>query len=161
MKALIAADGKTLGSSISKRFGHARWYLIVDPESDTVVEQLENVNPEDHHEVVAKAAARGVTTIITGNVGPRSYELMSLHNLQVAHAKRMTARAALVRFKEGALKILDAPTVRRNVEEHALLLQGRRQQFRKGRRLTTGKGSYSGGAPRGQHHLQQYAGRGH
>jgi predicted Fe-Mo cluster-binding NifX family protein len=161
MKVLIAADGKTLGSGISKRFGSARWYLIVDPETDTVVEKLENVNREDHHEVVLKAAERGVTTIITGNIGPRSYELMSLHNLQMAHAKQMTVREALVRFKEGTLKILDAPTVRKNVEEHALLLQGRRQQFRKARRLTTGKGYYSGGIPRGQHHLQQYAGRGH
>jgi predicted Fe-Mo cluster-binding NifX family protein len=161
MRVLIAADGKTLGSGVSKRFGNARWYLIVDPETETVVEELENVNPEDHHEVVSKAAKRGVTTIITGNIGPRSYELMSLHNLQVAHAKQMAASAALVRFKEGVLKILDAPTVRKNVEERALLLQGRRQQFRKRGRPRTGKGSYVGGAPRGQHHLQQYAGRGH
>ena len=161
MKVLIAADGKTLDSRIAKRFGHAVWYLIVDLETDKVVERLENVRSEDHHEVVPKAAERGVTTIVTGNIGPRSYELISLYSLQVAHAKQMTVRAALVRLKEGALRILDAPSVRKNVEEHELLLQGRRAQFGKGRRTETARGTYSSATPRGQHHLQQYGGRGH
>ena len=161
MKVLIAADGKTLDSRIAKRFGHAVWYLIVDLESDKVIERLENLRSEDHHEVVPKAAERGVTTIVTGNIGPRSYELISLHNLQVAHAKQITARAALLRLKEGALKILDAPTLRKNTEEHEQLLLGRRAQFRKGRKSESARAMYSSVIPRGQHHLQQYGGRGH
>lgn len=161
MRVLIASDGKTLGSTIAKRFGHARWYLIVDLETGKVVTTQQNVNREDHHDVVAKAAGEGVTAILTGNIGPRSYELISLHELQVAHAKHMTVQEALDRFRAGGLKILDAPTVRRNVEEHAFLMQGRRQQFRKGGRSRAGWGSSGGQTPRGQHHLQQYAGRGH
>ena len=161
MKVLFAAEGKTLDSRIAKRFGHAHWYLTVDLETEEVTERMENLQPEDHHEVVPKAAEHGVATIVTGNIGPRSYELISLHNLQVAHATQMTVGAALVRLKEGALKILDAPSLRKNIEEHELLLQGRRAQFGRGRRSEIARETYSSATPRGHHHLQQYGGRGH
>jgi predicted Fe-Mo cluster-binding NifX family protein len=161
MRALIAADGKTLDSAIAKRFGKAQWYLIVDLETNRIEQKLPNLKPEDHHEVVSDAAKWGVAVIVTGNIGPRSYELISLHNLQVAHARDMSVRAALDRLRNRALKILDAPTVRKNVEEHELILRGRRAQFAKGGRTGRVKTTYSSTTPRGQHHLQQYGGRGH
>ncbi|MFQ5797081.1 MAG: NifB/NifX family molybdenum-iron cluster-binding protein [Bacteroidota bacterium] len=55
MKILIAADGNTLDSRISKRFGKGAWYLIVDLETMRV-NAFENVEPRDHHEIVPKAA---------------------------------------------------------------------------------------------------------
>jgi predicted Fe-Mo cluster-binding NifX family protein len=160
MKVLIASEGSTLESPVAKRFGKATWYLIVDVETETV-NPVQNLRIEDHHDIVPKAATDGVATVITGNIGPRSYELISTHNLQVAHCRELSGREALERLKHGELKILDAPTVKRNVEEHELLRQGRREQFEKGKRFAGGKGVSPRTTSRGRHHLQQYGGRGH
>jgi predicted Fe-Mo cluster-binding NifX family protein len=160
MKVLVASEGSTLESPVAKRFGGATWYLIVDVETETV-NPIQNLEREDHHDIVPKAASEGVTTIVTGNIGPRSYELISSHKLRVAHCRSLSGHEALARLKRGELKILDAPTLQRNVEEHELLLQGRREQFARGRRSAGGKGTASRATPRGRHHLQQYGGRGH
>lgn len=160
MKTLIAAECDTLESGISKRFGKAAWYLIVDLET-LAVTSSQNVDPRDHHEIVSKAAELGVTTIITGNIGPRSYDLISSSNMQIALARNMTAREAIEKLKKGELKILDAPTLKQSVEEHEFLRRGRREQFGKGGKRGGSKGGFAAGTPRGRHHLQQYGGRGH
>lgn len=160
MKILIAADGNTLDSRLSKRFGKAQWYLIVDDES-LDVKAAQNVGPRDHHDIVPKAAAEGVETVITGNIGPRSYELMSSNNLKVALARNISAREALERLKKNDLRMLDAPTLKQSVEEHELHRRERRQQFGKGGARGRGKQGFVSVTPRGRHHLQQYGGRGH
>lgn len=160
MKTLIAADGDTLESRISKRFGKAAWYLIVD-SGPLEVSTFQNREPRDHHEIVPKAAEHGVTTIITGNIGPRSYDLISSFNMQIALARNMSAREAIEKLKKGELKILDAPTLKQSVEEHEFLRRGRREQFGRGGKRGGSKGGFAAGTPRGRHHLQQYGGRGH
>lgn len=160
MKVLIASEGSTLESPVAKRFGRAMWYLIVDVETETV-SSIQNLRIEDHHDIVPKAANEGVATVITGNIGPRSYELISTHNLQVAHCRDISGHEAIDRLKRGDLKILDAPTVKKNVEEHELLRQGRREQFGRGKRFAGGKGASPRATSHGRHHLQQYGGRGH
>lgn len=160
MKFLIAADGKTLESNVAKRFGKARWYLVVDSDTNDV-EQFPNLKIDDHHDIVPKAVERGVDTVITGNVGPRSFELISFHNLRIALARNTSVQDAMNRLHQGALRILDAPTVLKNLEELELFRKGRRDQSRKGSHSPRGKGAYASATPRGQHHLQQYGGRGH
>lgn len=160
MKVLIATDGKKLEHGVARRFGKASWYMIVDVDTNDI-ELFPNLKLEDHHEIVPKASERGVSTIITGNIGPRSYDLISSLNLRVALARNMSARDAIERLKQGTLKTLDAPTLRRNLEAHEIIAQGRRWQAGKGGKLTKGKGGFATATPRGQHHLQQYGGRGH
>jgi len=160
MKVLIATDGKTLESNVSKRFGKAEWYLIVDSDTNEI-EQFPNLTIGDHHDIIPKAVDRGVSAVITGNVGPRSFELLSYHRLQIALARTMRAHDAIEWLKQGKLRILDAPTMRKNIEEHELLQKDRRDQFGKWKQLFRGRGAYAAGIAREHHHLQQYGGRGH
>lgn len=160
MKVLVATDGRTLESRISRRFGKAGWYLVVDVENQ-VVEEFPNLTVDDHHNIILESAGLGVSTVITGNLGPRTYELISSNNLRIALARNMTAREAIEHLEQGRLKILDAPTLKKSVEEHELLMKDRREQFSKRRNAFRGRGIVFGATPRGQHHLQQYGGRGH
>ncbi len=160
MKVLVAADGKTLDSRISKRFGKAAWYLVVDLETLNL-RASENKGPHTHHEIVRKVAGKGVTTIVTGNIGPGSYDLIASLSIQVALARNMLAREAVERLKKGELKILDAPTLRHSIEERELLRRGQRAQYGRGGKWGKGKRGFGAGTPRGRHHLQQYSGRGH
>ena len=43
MKILLASDGKTLESSIAKRFGHANYYLIYDDVSKKALKALKKL----------------------------------------------------------------------------------------------------------------------
>jgi predicted Fe-Mo cluster-binding NifX family protein len=160
MKILIATEGKTLDSRVSKRFGKAEWYLIVDSDTKEVA-LFPNLTIEHHHDIIPRAVDRGVSAVITGDIGPQSFELLSYHKLQIALAHAMSARDAIERLKQGRLRILDAPTVRKNIEEHELLLKDRRDQLGRGKQSFRGRGAYAEGAAREHHHLQQYSGRGH
>ncbi len=125
------------------------------------VNAFENVEPRDHHEIVPKAAEQGVTTIVTSNIGPRSYDLISPFNLQVVLARNVTVQEAIEKLRKGELKVVDAPTLRHSVEERELLRQGQREQYGMGGKRRKGRGRFTSGTPRGRHHLQQYSGRGH
>ena len=118
MKVLIAIQGTTLDSMMAKRFGHAPYYLKVDLDSM----QIELIdNPEHHdetHAIIPQMAENGVEVFITGNMGPHAFELTKSLNLQVALARKMSAREALEKLQRGELEILDAPTLKHSVHDH-------------------------------------------
>jgi len=119
LKVLIATDKKTLDGRVSKRFGHAAYYLIVN--LDTMqVKVIDNRNQsEDHdHTIIEQAANAGVKIFITGNIGPEAYKMIDSRNLQVAVARKMTGMEALEKLQRRELKILDSPTLRHSIHEH-------------------------------------------
>lgn len=158
MKVLVAAEGDTLDSPVARRFGTAARYLVVDLENFRL-DILKEFDVKDHRAIMDKAMEWGAGTIIAGNVGPRFYDLISSTGAQFALAANLTVREAVERYLRGTLRILDAPTIQRSIEEHEIMLRDRRRQFAAQRRRGMfGPGS---GNARGRHHLQQYGGRGH
>lgn len=119
MKVLIAALENTLDSPVSKRFGHAPYYLIVDLETMQVnVIDNRNTGDEHDHAIIPQAAKAGVKAFITGNIGPQAYKLVESLNLQVALARKMSGKEALEKLQRGELKILDAPTLKHSIHDH-------------------------------------------
>jgi predicted Fe-Mo cluster-binding NifX family protein len=160
MKVLISAEGTSLESRVSKRFGHAPHYVIVD--SDTLdIRLLEGTDAMHKVDIIGKAAREGVDAIITGHIGPHAYTAIAAHELFAALAHDTTILRAVQALRRGDLKVLDAPTVQQSIEEH----QRRRVELRRqiaqrsvGHANTIG---YSAGTARGRHHLQQFSSRGH
>ncbi len=117
MKVLIASQDANLDSAVAKRFGHAACYLLVAPET-LHIEVIKN--PEDDtHAIIPRAAKSGVKIFITGNIGPNAFELIRSLDLQVALARRMSAKDALIKLQRDELEILTAPTLKHSVHEHA------------------------------------------
>ena len=127
MQVLIAANGPTLDSPVAKRFGHAPYYLVVNPATmqvqviDNNEQQDETGNGGQHdetHAIIPHMAGQGVAVFITGNIGPHAFELIHSLDCRVALARRMSAGEALTRLQRGELEILSAPTLKRSVHNH-------------------------------------------
>lgn len=118
MKVLIAAKGPSLDSSISKRFGHAPYYLLVDTAT-TQVQAIDNSDHDDEtHAIIPEMIGQGVEVFITGNIGPSAFKIVRSLHRQVALARHMSAGEALDRLSRGELEILSAPTLKHSVHDH-------------------------------------------
>jgi predicted Fe-Mo cluster-binding NifX family protein len=159
MKLMIATSGKTLEDIVARKFGHAKYFLEVDPET-MAYGAVENPGHTGKQELFQKAAADGVAAIITGNIGPRGFALLNAHSMEVAFAAGIPVREAVTKYLRGELKILDAPTIANALEERDVARKQKRLEHNK-RLSAKGPGFSKGATPRGRHHLQQLGGRGH
>jgi predicted Fe-Mo cluster-binding NifX family protein len=158
MRILVAADGDSPESRVSRKLVHATDFLEISAETGAVTAR-ESITKRSRQEIFREAAAYGVETIITGSIGPHAASMIGTYFRQVAFAPGIPVREAVRLFVSGELKWEDTVRARRTLEEHAVLHRQKRQehgrhQRQRGTRITEP-------TPRGQHHLQQFSGRGH
>ena len=158
MKYLVSAVGNRTDARVARRFEKAVWYLIVD-DSGEILDAYRNVSPQDHNRVLVRAQEENVVAVIAGRFGSGSEQFLASLNLGVAHAKNGTVRETIEDVRTGAIKIIEAKTVKQHVEETMLLRQQKRDLSVHGR----GQGGpvAESTTPRGHHRIQQYSGRGH
>jgi hypothetical protein len=160
MKLLIMCQGNTLDSLIARGMKQAEWYLLVDPTS-LVTEAFPIVHREQQVNIPARAAAHGVTTILTGSEDAKSRVVLTPTIMTVELGELVTVREAVLRWRSGAVlqQVTPAETPQR-------FPAGKPSWYRRPLALTRGARVIHGGwsrlvTPRGRHHIQQYAGRGH
>lgn len=160
MKLLVAADGTSTESSVSRKFGHALFLLEVVAETDEVYCMAQSP-ARDRREIIAQAAERGITTMIAGAIELHALPLLTAHRMSAACAPGLSVRTAARRLLKGELTILTPQAMRDTLQKLSLIRTQRRQELgrthlhhmeHQGAMLPT---------PRGRHHLQQFAGRGH
>jgi len=117
MKVLVAAQGTTLDSPISKRFGHAPYYLTVDLDS-MQVQVIDNTDHDETHAIIPQMAQLGVTVFITGNIGPHAFDLIRSLGGQVALARSLSVKEALDKLQRDELEILTASTLKHSIHDH-------------------------------------------
>ena len=81
MKIAITATGNTLDSMVDPRFGRAAWFLIIDPDTNTLIEAIDNAAGKKaaHGAGIAAAAQiadKGVKALLTGRVGPKAVPVL-------------------------------------------------------------------------------------
>ena len=117
MKIAVSATGPDLEANVDPRFGRCPYILIVDVE-DMKVEALENANTS-----AARAAGistgqvvadKGVEAIITGNIGPNAYRVLSAAPIKIYSGVTGTVKDAIEKLKKDELKETLAP----NVQSH-------------------------------------------
>ncbi|MCF8242153.1 MAG: dinitrogenase iron-molybdenum cofactor biosynthesis protein [Melioribacteraceae bacterium] len=114
MKIVIGSDGNTLESKVSKRFGHANYYLIYD----TVCNELEiRKNDDDNHthKILYELLDYGTDVFITGNIGPHAFEIINTKQTKICLARSMTAADAIESYNNNSLKQLTEPTVKKSI----------------------------------------------
>jgi predicted Fe-Mo cluster-binding NifX family protein len=114
MKICVSAASGSLDANIDSRFGRCAYFVIVD--SDTMeFEALLNDSLNAVHGAGIQAAQtvvnKGVDVIITGNVGPNAFNVLSATGIKVVTGASGTIRDAVSEYKSGKLQEVNNPTV--------------------------------------------------
>jgi predicted Fe-Mo cluster-binding NifX family protein len=107
----ITTTGKDLDAHVDSVFGRARYFLLVDSET-LEVEAVENV-PGAHGAGVQAAqtmASKGVSTLLTGNVGPNAFQGLTAAGIEIYLGAKGTARETLAAYEAGSLQLAGGPT---------------------------------------------------
>ncbi len=89
MKIAISSKGKDLTGEVDNVFGRCPYFLIVEIEDKELkgFEAVENASVNQKGGTGISAAQniveKGVSAVITGNVGPRAFDVLKQFNIQV------------------------------------------------------------------------------
>jgi len=109
MKVAVGATGKGLDSNVSEVFGRCPYFLIVEIENNEIgkVEAIENRSIQQRGGAgissAQMVAEKNVKAVITGNVGPRAYDVLKQFKIEMYKGSG-TVKEALQKFIENKLE---------------------------------------------------------
>ena len=113
MKICVSAVSGSLDSQIDPRFGRCQYFVLVDSETMTF-EVIANASKGALHGAGIQAArivsGRGVEVVLTGNIGPNAFQVLSSAGIKVMTGVVGTVREAIERYQRGELEEADSPT---------------------------------------------------
>ncbi|MDO8948757.1 MAG: NifB/NifX family molybdenum-iron cluster-binding protein [Desulfocapsaceae bacterium] len=107
MKIVVSATGMNLDSPVDPRFGRAACLLIIDSDTGTLIEAIDNSQGRDAAQgagisAAALVADKGVGAILTGRVGPKAMPVIEKAGIQVVSDVSGTVREAVEKFQNGS-----------------------------------------------------------
>lgn len=109
MKIAVTATGPDLQAQIDPRFGRAQYFIIIDPDTMNF-EAIENSSVAAAHGAGIQSgqlmSSKGVTAIITGNVGPNAHQTLSAAGIQIFQSSGGTVAQAIETYKNKQLQSL-------------------------------------------------------
>ena len=117
MKIAVSSTGPDLESDVDPRFGRCQYFLIVDLD-DMSFEAVSNASISQQGgagiQSAKVAADKGVKAILTGNVGPNAYQVLSGVGIDVITGVSGIVRDAALQYKGGKLRAVG----KANVDDH-------------------------------------------
>ncbi|MCG2737152.1 MAG: NifB/NifX family molybdenum-iron cluster-binding protein [Candidatus Methanoperedenaceae archaeon] len=115
MKIAVSAMENSLDSQIDPRFGRCQYFLIID--SDTMdFEEVSNKGAAASGGAGVYAAQtianKGVSVLITGDVGPIAYQILSPVGIKVFTGASGTVKEAFEQYKSGSLRQASGATAK-------------------------------------------------
>ncbi len=110
-KVLIASNEPDLNGKIEKRFGHSRYFILINPDSmdfKAIPNAIEASNPD----TIGDILAMGIDAVITGNIGPGAFEILHQNGIPVYIVRNKTVEEAVEALKAGTLNPADQPTMK-------------------------------------------------
>ena len=118
MKIAITSSGTTLDDEVDPRFGRAKYFLIYNSETGVLhaVENSQNLNAAQGAGIQAGqlVAATGATALLTGNCGPKAFQVLGQAGIGVFVKVQGKVRQAINDWKAGTLTAAENA----NVEGH-------------------------------------------
>jgi predicted Fe-Mo cluster-binding NifX family protein len=115
MKLAITSEGEGLQSLVDPRFGRAKFFIVMDTETQTVeaVPNAVNQNAAQGAGIQAgkKIVELGVKSLITGHTGPKAFETLRAGDVEIYTGATGTVAEAVELFKAGKLKATQAADV--------------------------------------------------
>ena len=114
MKIAISATGSDLAAQVDSRFGRCQHFIIID--LDTMqFECVENAGASSSGGAGISAAqmiaGTGVEAVLTGNCGPKAYQVLSAASVDVVTGVAGEVRNAILAYKSGSLQPSSQPSV--------------------------------------------------
>ncbi len=114
MKICITSEGTALESNIDPRFGRCRYFIVID--TDTMeFHAIDNANSQASGGAGIQSgqlmASNHVKAVLTGNVGPNAFQTLQAAGIEIYTGVSGTVGEALKKYKEGAFKKTQGPTV--------------------------------------------------
>lgn len=114
MKICMTATGSNLNAQMDPRFGRCQYFVIVD--SDTMEFEAmpnESIGAMGGAEIQAAQTIvnRGVEVIISGNIGPNAFQILSAADVNIVTGTFDTVRDAVEMYKSGRLTETRGATV--------------------------------------------------
>jgi len=112
MRVAISSTGKNINSSVDIVFGRCPFFIIAEVEDKKItrVEAIKNTSAEKMGGAGISAAQsvveKGISAVITGNVGPRALDVLKQFNVKVYNGSG-SVKEALQNFINGKLKKID------------------------------------------------------
>ena len=114
MKICVSASSGNLDANVDSRFGRCPYFVIVDSET-MEFNAISNDSTNAAHGAGIQAAQTvvnmGAKVVITGNVGPNAFNVLSATGLKIITGVSGSVRDAVEKYKSGQLKEVDNPTV--------------------------------------------------
>ncbi len=111
----ISSVGEGLPSAVDPRFGRAKYFVVVDLETNTVKTVSNSVNLNAVQGAGIQAAKTildlNARKLITGHVGPKAFAALQAGGVTVYPVMSGTVAEALEQFKTGSLTPLSAADV--------------------------------------------------
>jgi predicted Fe-Mo cluster-binding NifX family protein len=114
VKICVTSSGNTLDALVDPRFGRAAYLTIVDSESmafEAVPNAAAGAMGGAGIQAAQTLAKRGVSVLITGNVGPNAFQALKSSGVKIVVGASGTIREVIEKFKRGELKETGSPTV--------------------------------------------------
>ena len=111
MKIAVSSIGKNIDSTVSDIFGRCRYFIIVEIENKKITgtQTIENLNTKKAGSAGISAAQavaeKGVSAVITGNVGPKALDVLNQFNIKI-YIGAGTVKEAIQKFIDGKLKTI-------------------------------------------------------
>lgn len=116
MKIAVTSTDKNLKANVDLRFGRCPYYAIFDVEGKEVKGQefLENTAGGQMRGAGITAAQlvanSGVEVVITGNMGPNAFNVLSSTGIKVVTGVSGNIKEAIDKYLKGELKATDQPS---------------------------------------------------
>ena len=109
MKIAISSSGKNLTDKVSEIFARCPYFIIAEIENEKIqkVETIENKSANQLGQAGISAAQlmaeKNVNAIITGNVGPRAFDVLKQFNIEIYQGEGKV-KEVIEKFIEGKLE---------------------------------------------------------
>jgi predicted Fe-Mo cluster-binding NifX family protein len=108
MKLVVTSEGESLQSPVDPRFGRAKFFVVIDSETQvvTAIENAVNLNATQGAGIQAgkTIVELGVNSLITGHVGPKAFATLQAGNVEVYTGAAGTVADAVEQLKNHQLK---------------------------------------------------------
>jgi predicted Fe-Mo cluster-binding NifX family protein len=114
MKICVSASSGSLDANVDLRFGRCPYFVVVDSETlEFTVVSNDSTNAAHGAGIQAAqtVANMGVKVVITGNVGPNAFNVLSATGIKIVTGASGSVRDAVEKYKSGQLKEVGNPTV--------------------------------------------------
>ena len=109
MKVVVTSTGDALEAQVDPRLGRAAKFILYDTETKefSVIDNSAGVTASHGAGVTAGQAIAdvGAEAVITGNCGPRAFQVLSAAGIKVYVGASGTVADAITQFEDGKLRV--------------------------------------------------------